>query len=592
MHPEAAAARSAPAHQDKLKVILMTVAEASSTETAWLTWLARRPAASLLVLCLFLWLPGALAMPPLDRDESRFAQASKQMIETGDFIDIRLGTGTRYNKPVGIYWLQAASAKILGDAAHDRIWTYRIPSLLGGYLAIWLLYRIGCSFSTRETAFTAAALLGMSVLATAETQIATTDAVLLAATLGAQLVLFRVYLSSRCETPQPLGRWFIRAGWFALAAGILLKGPVIVGVLCATAIAVSLWDRDWRWLKATRPFEGLAILVLVVLPWAVAIAVQSHGAFYRQSLGHDFAAKLAGGQESHGAPPGYYLALSTLTLWPAVLYVLPAVGVAWAGRQLHHIRFLLAWAGANWLMFEVVPTKLPHYILPAYPALALMAALWIFAIPSGRESRGRRILRMVAIVQFVVGALAVLAVTIVAPLRFGDGFIWSAVAIAAAGCTIAAVAAIAAYRGLQSRALLHAAASALVLIPTLTTGVGPRLEALWISPRVAALVARDRRPGDAPPVVAGYDEPSLIFLLGTNTRIASGAAAAMEAAETGGLAIVEDRERSAFLAGLAAQDTEAFPVDGLAGYDYSRGRAENLTIYRVAATAQSSPPSE
>ena len=570
----------------------MTVAEISSTEATWLARLARRPAASLLVMCLLLWLPGALAMPPLDRDESRFAQASKPMIETGDFVDIRLGTGTRYNKPVGIYWLQAASAEVLGDAARDRIWTYRVPSLLGGYLAIWLLYRIGCLFSARETAFAAAALLGTSVLLTAETQIATTDAVLLAATLGAQSILLRVYLSSRSGTSQPPGRWLIRAGWFALAAGMLVKGPVIVGVLCATAFAVSLWDRDWRWLKTTRPFEGLAILILVVLPWAVAIAVQTHGAFYRQALGHDFAAKLAGGQESHGAPPGYYLALSTLTLWPAVLYALPAVGAAWAGRRSPHIRYLLAWAGASWLMFEAVPTKLPHYILPAYPALALLAAQWMLASPSDHALRGQRVLRLIAIAQFAVGALVILVVTIVAPLRFGDGILWTAVAIAAVGCIIAAVAVVAAYRGLQTRALLYAAASALVLVPTLTVGVGPRLEALWISPRVAVLVAKDRRPGDAPPVVAGYDEPSLIFLLGTKTRIASGAAAAMQAAETGGLAVIEDRERSAFLAGLAARDTEAFPVDRLAGYDYSRGRAENLTIYRVAATSQPGTPSE
>src|ERR1700679_3890019 len=145
-----------------------------------LSWLARRPYAVLALLCLLLWLPGALSLPALDRDESRFAQASKQMVETGDFVDIRFSTGTRYNKPVGIYWLQAASTKILGAGAHDRIWTYRVPSLMGGYLAVLLLFWCARAFVNAETALAAAALLGASVLLTAETQIATTDAVLLA----------------------------------------------------------------------------------------------------------------------------------------------------------------------------------------------------------------------------------------------------------------------------------------------------------------------------------------------------------------------------------------------------------------------------
>ncbi len=72
------------------------------------TRLARRPALSLLFLCLVLWLPGALSLPALDRDESRFAQASKQMIETGNYVDIRYSVGQRYKKPAGIYWMQPA----------------------------------------------------------------------------------------------------------------------------------------------------------------------------------------------------------------------------------------------------------------------------------------------------------------------------------------------------------------------------------------------------------------------------------------------------------------------------------------------------
>jgi len=565
----------------------MTEAAAPGSEPSLFARCARRPALSLLVLCLSIWLPGAVTLPPLDRDESRFAQASKQMIETGDLIDIRFSTGVRYNKPVGIYWLQSASTKLLGDARHDQIWTYRIPSLLGGYLAVLLLYWCARAFLEPETALAAAALLASSVLLTAETQIATTDAVLLATTLGAQAVLFRIYIASRDPGRQMPGGALILAGWFAFALGVLVKGPVIVGVLGATALAVSLWDRQWRWLKETRPLRGLLVTALVVLPWAIAIAIQSHGAFYRQSLGHDFGDKLVGGQESHGAPPGYYLALVTLTLWPAILFVLPSIRAAWRDRTSPPMRYLMAWAGAAWLMFELVPTKLPHYILPAYPALAILAAAWVFDTSHAQATKGVRALRAIAVFQFVLGLVAFAIVTVAAPAKFGAGISWPLAAMAGAGAVVGLVAVSAYLRERRTHALAASIAAAAILIPLLTVGVAPRLEALWVSPRAAVLVVKDHRPGDPAPIIAGYVEPSLIFLLGTDTHVATGAGAAAIAAHQGGLAIIEDRERAAFLAGLGARDSQAFPVDDLRGYDYSHGRKVHIIIYRVAAA---SPP--
>jgi 4-amino-4-deoxy-L-arabinose transferase-like glycosyltransferase len=554
------------------------------------TRLARRPALSLLFLCLALWLPGALSLPALDRDESRFAQASKQMIETGDFIDIRFSTGTRYNKPVGIYWLQAASTKLLGFGAKDRIWTYRVPSLVGGYLAVLLLFWCARAFTTAETALAAAALLAASVLLIGETQIATTDAVLLAATLGAEAILFRLYLSAREPSRPAVPHAIVLAGWFAFGVGVLVKGPVIVGVTGLTALAISLWDRDWRWLKAVRVWQGLIIVALVVLPWLIAITFASHGAFFKQSLGHDFGDKLVGGQESHGAPPGYYLVLATLTLWPATLFVLPALRAAWRERTSPAFRYLLAWAVSSWLMFELVPTKLPHYVLPAYPALVLLAAHWALNRP---DRNGARILGGIAGIQYAIGLIAFVAAVIFLPVYFGSGLWWPGLVLAGAGCAAGLFALMLYARGERAEAMIASIAATLILAPTLTAGVGPRLAQIWVSQRAETLVAKDKRPGDPPPIIAGYVEPSLIFGLGTDTRVTTGAIAAQIASGQGGLALVEDRERDAFLAGLATRDTEAFSVDALQGYDYSHGRKVHITIYRVAAGPDTStPPAE
>src|SRR6185437_11006463 len=94
-----------------------------------------RPWLLLLALCLCLFLPGIAAMPPLDRDEARFMQATRQMVESGDLLQIRFQDEARNKKPVGIYWLQAAAVSLFSTPASTAAWPYRLPSLLGATLA-------------------------------------------------------------------------------------------------------------------------------------------------------------------------------------------------------------------------------------------------------------------------------------------------------------------------------------------------------------------------------------------------------------------------------------------------------------------------
>ncbi|HEY5347790.1 MAG TPA: hypothetical protein VIJ72_06330, partial [Rhizomicrobium sp.] len=139
-------------------------------------------------------------------------------------------------------------------------------------------------------------------------------------------------------------------------------------------------------------------------------------------------------------------------------------------------------------------------------------------------------------------------------------------------------------------AFAFAIAALLILYPTLTLGVAPRLTQIWVSPQLAALALKDSRPGDPPPVLAGYEEPSLVFLLGTQTLLSDGRGAAQSGTELGGLALVEDKERPAFLARLAELEGDADPVDQLSGFDYSRGRKVLVTLYRVTPLHQVVPP--
>jgi len=556
-------------------------AEPAPLPPRWLRVVSRRPFALLALLGLLLWLPGVLSLPALDRDESRFAQSSRQMVESGNWVDIRFGQVPRYKKPVGIYWLEASATELAGlvTGRDDRIWTYRLPSLLGGIAAAWLTMWCALAVTEFEAAFLAGLLMLGSVLLMAESTIATTDAVLLACTLGVQGVLLRLYRAARDDTAvKPSGR-LVLWGWAAAAFGILVKFPVVPGVGIATLIGLVAWDRKWDWLSGIRPTRGLALTFLLVSPWLIAIAIQSQGAFFQQSLGNDFASKIAGGQESHGGWPGYYLLLSAACFWPAILFAAPGVALGFARRAEPGIRFLLIWAASWWLIVEAVPTKLPHYVIEAYPPLAILAAMFVL---DPRPVKWLTAARWIGIAQFLIGAGLFTAVLILAPVYFGGGMSWPAPAAAGAGAVLVLVALILAILRKQLIALLLALAAMFVFAPSLTALVGPRLDQLWMSERLKAIVASATRPGDPSPAIAGYQEPSLVFALGADVVLANGAGAAEAGAHSGGLALIEDSERGNFLARLAELQADATPVGDLSGFNYSRGRKQHVTVYRVA----------
>src|SRR3954470_494011 len=215
-------------------------------------------AVSFLLLCaLLLFLPGFFTIPPVDRDEARFAQATKQMVESGDYVDIRFQEDVRYKKPVGIYWLQAAAvetASALGlPKAELRIWVYRLPSLIGSIGVVLMTYWTALGFVTRRAAVLAALIMCSSVLLGGEARLAKTEAVLLLTVVAAMGAMSRVYLSwQRGEDPaHPPWSWPI-VFWTALAGGILIKGPLILMFVGLTIGTLAILDRSAAWLWRLR----------------------------------------------------------------------------------------------------------------------------------------------------------------------------------------------------------------------------------------------------------------------------------------------------------------------------------------------------
>jgi 4-amino-4-deoxy-L-arabinose transferase-like glycosyltransferase len=555
------------------------------TNAAWLVgW---RPYALLTVLCLLLYLPGIASIPPLDRDEARFAQATRQMLETGDFLRIRFQDEARNKKPAGIYWLQAAAVAAFSAPASTVIWPYRLPSVVGALAAALLIFAIGSALfagdaaspAPRVAAFIAAVLLASALGIVVEAHIAKTDAALLAAIVAGQGAIGLIYVRARTgRSAMPvLASMF----WIAETAAILLKGPPGPALAILTVLALSIADRDLRWLRALYPVAGIIFTVIAVLPWLIAIERATEGKFLADSLGQDLWAKLIGPQESHGAPPFSYLLMAIATFWPGSVMLVPALARSWRGREMPAERFLLAWLLPAWVILELLPTKLPHYVLPLYPALALLTGA---ALVEGVRAAAPRWLRYADVAVKALWGTVTIALTaalVILPFRFGDQV---SVAGMIGALALLGLAAALLYR--WPRPPLVTAAiiglSAAFILPA-GLAVLPGLDRLWLSRAAAELVAHHPPAAGTPLIAVGYGEPSLVFLLGGHVRLTSPPGAA-EALARGGAALVSNREEPMFRQALSGRGLNAHPLGTVAGFDYSNGQRMALTLYDVGHT--------
>jgi hypothetical protein len=218
-------------------------------------------------------------------------------------------------------------------------------------------------------------------------------------------------------------------------------------------------------------------------------------------------------------------------------------------------------------------------VLSSYPALAILGAMFVL---DPRPVRFLTPARWIAIGQFVIGAGILVTALVLAPLYFGGSLWWPVLAAAGVGACLALAALVLAILRKPVWALLLGILAMLVFVPALTAGVGPRLDQFWITQRLKPLVEAAGRPGDPPPALAGYQEPSMLFALGADVVLTDGAGAADAGAKSGGLALVEEGERGGFLARLAELQADAKAVDEVSGFNYSRGRKVHVIVYRVA----------
>jgi 4-amino-4-deoxy-L-arabinose transferase-like glycosyltransferase len=542
--------------------------------------------AFLVLLCLSFFVPGLASLPPTDRDESLFAQASKQMIETQDYVNINYLGSPRHKKPVGIYWLQAASVQLLNPHHLNEIWAYRLPSLLGATMAVLMTAALGALLFNATVGLGAAVMLASCLDLNIEAHLAKTDAALLATVMLAQYALARAYLL-------PQAAWKNAAVfWSALAAGILIKGPIVVLTLFSTLLWLRLTEKNLDWFKRLKPIVGLPYALALIAPWFIAINLASHGQFAAQSGGHDFLAKLWQGQDRGFLPPGLHALVFPAMFFPFSLFALLAIPDAWAARRDRAVRFCLGWIVPTWIVFELSLTKLPHYVLPVYPAIAILTAKFFFDGFPAISASTRRLLPTVAVSLWIIlGAALAIAFSLlpfivdraINPLQI----VGSGILLIAQGTGLLFF--------LQRKKMESIAALTLGMLVFSGIAFGatlPDLKRLWVAREIvqqARLIAPCPR---LEIVSAGFAEPSLAFLAGTSTKLApSGTFAAAEMQhDLCRVGVIHQVFLKNFLEASQDFPTQPYPVgEKIDGINTGHGSATELSLYLMPQTREATP---
>ncbi|RVB50305.1 glycosyltransferase family 39 protein, partial [Mesorhizobium sp. M7A.F.Ca.CA.001.06.1.1] len=353
-----------------------------------------------------------------------------------------------------------------------------------------------------------------------------------------------------------------------------------------TDAALFAFERDWRWLLKLKLMRGVALVVLIVLPWVALITWKSGGAFLNDAVGKDMMAKVASGEESHGLPPGFYMLTYSLFMWP---FGLIAVGAGLQAlnrlRDDPRLRFCLAWYIPFWLVFELIPTKLPHYVLPAYPGMALLIGWLLTLSPQEANAPLRRWqdwLWWSTAFGLAVVSLGLAAVCVGAPIYLTGSFSWWSIPAAAAAL---AAGYFAFSRQLQ---VPLSRIGAIAVCAGITYGllfgvIAPSLKPIWLSPAIEAAVQANRPCDTTVLASAEYHEPSLVFLVGTKTVLTDvdGVAKHLLGDPTCALALAQIGDEQKLNGLLEAQGKSASRVAEVDGLNYSSGDKLSLGLYRV-----------
>lgn len=296
----------------------------------------------------------------LGPDEPRYAAVARGMYETGDYLIPRLHGETWFEKPPLLYWFAALGFALfgVGEAAA------RLPSAICATLSVFLIYWCGRRLFSRWIGFGAAVILASSVGFFALARGASTDMPLTAALTGA-LVFFVLGMDAEGSAR----RWYLYGFYAALGIGVLAKGPVAV-LLPTFALALFFL---WRWRdvesKRWHP-EGILVTLLVAAPWYVVVIWLKGQEFIDVFIINQNLQRFTSGIHGHQEPLYFFIPVLLLMMFPWTFLLIPALCRRFSRSE----QLILVWALAPFVFFSLSGSKLPAYILPMVPPIALLCA--------------------------------------------------------------------------------------------------------------------------------------------------------------------------------------------------------------------------
>ena len=477
----------------------------------------------LLLLSSSLFFSSINSLPVLDRDEARYVQSSKQMVESNNYLSIKFQEDYRSKKPIGIYWLQAITINLLADVKqvtnfkyevlNDDVWKYRIVSALAVLFSVLLLYLSGKKIITSKASFYSSLILAASLLVIAEAHIAKTDSILLFLSTIIFITLFKYYKQIGDKN---IMNFMIL--WVSMGLSVLIKGPVLIVLFSSSIMLISLLGKNIRWIKNTKPFLGIILVILISVPWFFFMPSEEQRNFLQESFFHDFLGKVRSVQESHGGFPGYYLIGLLFFFFPFSIFFIPLIHFLKISIRDKNIVFLLCWILPTLIIMELIPTKLPHYILPIYPAIAVLMGLLLADIQSYKNLFLTKIAYFGYLLYFLISN-GILLVIFKANQIYGQinniNFFYYLFLFILNNLVFIFI-----FKKQIKNTFYCLVFYSNIFTAIIYLFIAPSLTMLWTSKNIADLLTNNEYLENKSTIATlGYNEPSLVFEVGTNIKV-------------------------------------------------------------------------
>jgi 4-amino-4-deoxy-L-arabinose transferase-like glycosyltransferase len=311
------------------------------------------------------------AAPLFDVDEGAFSQATMEMFQRGDFLSTYLNGIPRYDKPILVYWLQAAFVLVLGPSE----WAFRLPSALCATAWCWLIFLFARNQYNTSAGLTAAACAATSVGVFVIGRAATADALL-------NLLIAASVFSTWLYMQRDERKWLY--GMFtAMALGVLAKGPVAILVPGAVTLLFCLFRKTPKvWLRMVFDWRGIALFLLIAAPWYAVILYKEGWAFVDGFIMKHNVQRFSQPLQSHGGSLVYYLPVVLIASLPHTglfLRIFTRLKTLWRDDLQC---YLLLWFAFVFVFFSLSGTKLPHYVLYGMSGIFVLIGLQATQAPS------------------------------------------------------------------------------------------------------------------------------------------------------------------------------------------------------------------